>query len=269
MRRAVTTFVGCAVLVAGLASAAQAQPFRGMQGQLDLTEEQQAQIKELQARHNEAARAARAEIIKAEAEIQALMLDPDRDLAALERAMKAKSNLEIEERIRALGALQEYRTVLTEEQLAVLGNMGREAFGRGRNTGGRFGVVVGGRGSRVVGRSGRAGVHGRSMRNSGRSGRAGVRGRSLRVSGRSGRAGVRGRSLRDSSRSGRAGVRNQPMGRGRGIPPQAGAGFGPGPNRGQMGRPSSDDVDSLRGTFQRRMRTRQGAAVPPPSAGDR
>jgi len=233
MRRAATTFVGCAVLVVGLAGAIQAQPFRGMQDQLNLTEDQLAQIKELQEKHREAARAASAEIIKAEAEIQALMLDPDRDLTALERAMTARSTLQIEERIRELGAQKEYLGVLTDEQRALLDAREGTRLGRGVQ--------------RPMARQGRG----------------------LRGIGRSGRAGIRGRGLRDVGRGTRVGIRNQPMGRGRNIPPPAGTGIGTGPNRSRMGLRIPPDRGDHQPIVERRMETRRGAVVPPPSVGDR
>jgi Spy/CpxP family protein refolding chaperone len=199
MRRMIHALVGIGLLVAGSATQIQAQPFRGIQERLELSQEQIAQMQELHEKQADETRAAQAEMIKARAEIQALMVDPDRDLRALERALKVQADLQVAGQIRALTHRQALMNVLTEEQQAGLRDRaGQQVAGRGarRADAGRSRV-----GSRFH-RSGRAGSR------FGRAGRSGSRfGRS--------RSGVRSRF------QGRSRTR-QPVGRSfgrRAIPP--------------------------------------------------
>lgn len=131
MRRATLIFAGCALLLAAPLTEARAQSLRGLQGRIDLTDEQKTALEELRTRQREAALEARAEMIKAQAEVRALMVDPDRDLGALERALRKQADLQIANRIRMLKNRKAYRALLTEEQLAKLDSLRRRAVVRG------------------------------------------------------------------------------------------------------------------------------------------
>jgi Spy/CpxP family protein refolding chaperone len=138
MRRNVWMTLGTGVLVTALSVGAHAQVIgRGLE-RLDLTDEQKAQLTELQEQHREAVIEARNELTKARSDLAALMAASDRDIAAIERALKNVSDLEVAGQVRTLRNREEMRSLLTEEQRAQL-DRGRRALAgaalRGRMTG--------------------------------------------------------------------------------------------------------------------------------------
>ncbi len=92
------------------------QTRRVRQTRLELTDAQKEQIAELRQQQREASAEAAAEIIMARAEIQSLMIKPDTDLNALQRAMNKLSELENAQKIQRMKNLQAYTSLLTDEQ---------------------------------------------------------------------------------------------------------------------------------------------------------
>jgi len=147
------------LLVAATQTAALSQTERDRQAGLNLTDAQKAQLEELQERHRAEAAEARAELIKARAEVQSMMAEQDPDLDALQRAMNRVSELENASRIQMMRNRKAYEEVLTEEQRASLRagarRLGTFLFMRAR-TGVRRGTVAGHRGFSRPGRGGRS-----------------------------------------------------------------------------------------------------------------
>ncbi|MFO7767916.1 MAG: Spy/CpxP family protein refolding chaperone [bacterium] len=135
-----------AALVLGMALPAQAQMAERWQEVLDLSEQQVTQLRELHQQHQETRAAARAELIKARAGLRALQAAPERDVAALEQAIRKVSELRTEQQVRALKQREESLKVLTEEQRTKLQTLRRTGRGRalgtpeGRGTQGMRGV---------------------------------------------------------------------------------------------------------------------------------
>ena len=209
MRRSMWMMLGSGLLVAALSTGAQAQISARLFEGIELTDEQQARLTEMREQHQQAAETARAEMIKARAELDALMVVSDLDIAAIERAMRKVSDLQVADRVRALRNQEQRLSIFTEEQRARIDALrGRAASrgGMGRAAGGRTGIRQG-RGSAVRGRG------------------LGIR----QAPGRPAR-GSAGRAIPPQAGFGR--------GVGRNIPPQAGFGLGtgrmaPGSLRGQ------------------------------------
>lgn len=198
MRKIVLTLTA-AVLMTAFALPAQAQLAQRWEGVLDLSEEQVTQLQELYQQHQQELASERAELIKAQAELRALRLAPERDISALEQAIKKVSDLRTGLQVQALKNREESLTVLTEDQRDRLQTM--RAVGQARALGGRAGLSV--RGSR--GAPGR-GVYGPGMR-----GRV-LPGRGMGVAGR--------------------GMQRLPGARGFGFQPGMNQGFRSGPGRG-------------------------------------
>lgn len=125
-------------------NAQQAQPaqMRRWQGQLDLTEEQRAQIQQISEQHREALREAQAAMIQARADLDKLRTAGDPDLRELERAMNALSQLENAQKIQTIRNRAEMMDVFTEEQQQLLGRTagflgGQGMIGHARMFGGR------------------------------------------------------------------------------------------------------------------------------------
>jgi len=92
----------------------QARPVR--QTGVELTDAQNEQIAQLQKQHREASAEAAAEINKAKAEVQSLMVLTDTDLNALQRAMNTLSELENAQKIQGMRHAQAFQDILTDEQ---------------------------------------------------------------------------------------------------------------------------------------------------------
>ena len=120
MRRGIFTLAGAVLLVAATQTVALSQTERGWQDRLNLTDAQKAQLEELQERHRAEAAEARAELIKARAEVQSMMAQQDPDLNALQRAMNRVSELENASRIQTMRNRKACEETLTEEQRATL-----------------------------------------------------------------------------------------------------------------------------------------------------
>jgi len=165
MRKIVLTLTA-AVLTTAFALPAQAQLAQRWEGVLDLSEEQVARLQGLYQQHQQELASGRAELIKARAELRALRVAPERDISALEQAIKRVSELRTGMQVQALKNREESLEVLTEEQRDRLQTM--RAVGQARALGGRAGLGVRsqrgtmGRGSSLRGTRGRV-MPGRGM----------------------------------------------------------------------------------------------------------
>lgn len=182
-------------------NAQQAQPaqLQRWQGQLDLTEEQRAQILQISEQHREALREAQAALIQARADLDKLRTAGDPDLRELERAMNALSQLENAQKIQAIRNRAEMMDVFTEEQQQLLGRTagflgGQGMIGRARMFSGRGSMGRGHTGFR----RGRGAMPGRAGSGRGWSGNTG------RFGGRGGGMGMwnRGRAIPPGLQSG-------------------------------------------------------------------
>ena len=152
MKRTTFALLAGALLVAGLQTAVQAQALTRLKDQLGLTDEQVSRLEKLRADHQTAAQKARAEMIKAEAELRSLKVSPDRDMRAMEAAIKKIGDLRTAQQIANLRNREACLQVLTPEQrekLKTLQGTGRGmmglGLGQGMGMGGRMGVQMGGR----------------------------------------------------------------------------------------------------------------------------
>ena len=91
MRRSMWMMLGSGLLVAALSTGAQAQISARLFEGIELTDEQQARLTEMREQHQQAAETARAEMIKARAELDALMVVSDLDID-VEETKEAKSS---------------------------------------------------------------------------------------------------------------------------------------------------------------------------------
>ncbi len=147
------------------------QPGRIRQGRLELTDAQKEQITQLREQHREASAEAAAEIIKARAEVQSLMVQTDTDLDALQRAMNKLSELENARKIQSMKNIQAYMNLLTDEQKSRMRSGlrgGMSFFIQGRMGGGR--AFQGRKGDFTRGR----GQHGKFMQCRNRGNRTGA-----------------------------------------------------------------------------------------------
>jgi hypothetical protein len=244
MKRTTLALLAGTLMVAGLQTSVLAQPLTGLKDRLGLSDEQVSRLEKLQTDHQTAAEKARAEMIKAEAEVLSLRVNPDRDLKALEAAIKKVGDLRTAQQITGLRNQEACLQVLTPEQRQKVtalrgGGAGLLGYGQGGRMGGR--ALMGGRvGVRAL-----------------MGGRVGVR---ALMGGRVGRR-MGGRAL--------MGGRNQPMMNqrpGRNIPPMTGQGAGQGAGigmRGMMPGQGRQPGQMLRQFMGRRMN--RPAVTPPPA----
>ena len=130
------------------------QTRRVRQTGVELTDAQTEQLAQLREQHREASAEAAAEIIKARAELQSLMVQTDTDLNALQRAMNELSELENAQKIQSMKNTQVCMNLLTDEQKSQMrsGLRGEMSFFmQGRMGGGR---ALQGRGNFFQGRRG-------------------------------------------------------------------------------------------------------------------
>ncbi len=148
MTRGTMMMAGAFLLAGTLQTAAPAQTGVQVQARrparFELTEEQRTQLAELRAQQREAADEARAELIRVRAEVQALQVERDVDLRALEQAMNRLSQLENALIIKGIQNARELAGVLTAEQ--------RQQFGA-RSVMGTGSGVIGPAAGRMSGRS--------------------------------------------------------------------------------------------------------------------
>ncbi len=239
-------------------NAQQAQPaqLQRWQGQLDLTEEQRAQIQQISEQHREALREAQAAMIQARADLDKLRTAGDPDLRDLERAMNALSQLENAQKIQTIRNRAEMMDVLTEEQQLLLNRTAGFLGGQGMIGHAR---MFSGRGSMGRGhtgfRRGRGAMPGRAGYGRGRGAMPGRAGSGRGWSGNTGRFSGRGGSM---------GTWN----RGRMIPPGLQSGQRPYENLrewfGGQGMQGMMDRGIMRG---RGMGTVAPPPPPPPPAG--
>ena len=175
MRKIVLTLTAAALVLA-VALPAQAQMAERWKDTLELTEQQTTQLQELHKQHQEEMAAGRAELIKAQAELRALQVVPERDIAAMEKAIREVARLRTEQQVAALKNREESLQVLTEAQRTKLETLRRARQGRamdGRAGRGMSGRGMSGRGTHRPGmRTGRRpGGMGSGMMGSGRMGR--------------------------------------------------------------------------------------------------
>ncbi len=171
MRHTQFMILASALLVAGLQTQVAAQPFAGLKDRLGLTDDQMTRLEQLQQTHQTAAQAAQAEMVKAQAEVQSLMMAPERDMRALETAIRKLNELQTTQQIEALKHQEAYKQVLTAEQrekLTALGEIGRAFAGRAVMGGRMGGRAMAGRGWSAMGLRGRAGMRGRTFGRPGR-----------------------------------------------------------------------------------------------------
>jgi Spy/CpxP family protein refolding chaperone len=170
MKRTTFALLAGALMVAGLQTSVLAQPLAGLKDRLGLSDEQVTRLERLRTDHQTAAEKARAELIKAEADVLSLRVNPDRDLKALEAAIKKVGDLRTAQQIAALRNQEACLQVLTPEQrqkLKALQGTGNRPMGGRALMGGRMGgrALIGGRlGGRAL-TGGRLGGRNRPMIN--------------------------------------------------------------------------------------------------------
>lgn len=120
MRRRLLILAGAFLFMVFMQSAVLAQTEQLRPNRLNLTPEQTAKMAELRKQHQEEAAEARAELIKARAEVQSMMAQDNPDLNALELAMNRVSQLENASRIKAIKNAETLKALLTEEQQQML-----------------------------------------------------------------------------------------------------------------------------------------------------
>lgn len=171
MRRTQFVILASALMVAGFQTQVAAQPFTGLKDRLGLTDEQTTRLEQLQQAHRTAAQEAQAEMIKLRAEVQSLMMAPERDMRALETAIRRLNEFQTTRQIEALKNQEAYKQVLTPEQrekLEALSGTRRALAGRAVMGGRMGGRALAGRGRGMTGGRGMMGQRGRTPGRTGR-----------------------------------------------------------------------------------------------------
>jgi|GEM_PF-2557227 len=131
MKNTTLLTIGAFLLIGSLPGTltAQEDPARVWTGRFALTAEQQARLQEIRSAHRAENDETRAELIRLQAEVQALRAEPDVDLRQLEQALNRLSQLENARSIRQVEQARELAGILTGEQREQFG--ARALIGRG------------------------------------------------------------------------------------------------------------------------------------------